>query len=372
MKRVLIVVEHYLPGFKAGGPVRSVANMVNALGTETDFYIFARNHDMYETVPYAGLPADTWVSVGRARVWYTSGASHLRRVIDEIRPDVIYLNSIFSSLSVRAIVLRSLLRIDSPLVLAPRGELAPGALQYRRLKKQMFLAAAQLMRIYEGVRWQATSEDEVAEIESRAPTRDKQIILTPLFTSDSAHASRPAKQPGQARVVFASRISPKKNLEMALRIAGKVRSRISLNIVGPVGDGEYWRRCGDVIAALPSNIAVTYRGALRFEDLQRELGLSDLFVLPTHGENHGHAIVEAMAAGCPVLISDRTPWRGLTSHKAGWDLPLADETRFVDVIERVASMADDEHQTWREGARAFAASIDRREEALAKHRLLFA
>ena len=59
---------------------------------------------------------------------------------------------------------------------------------------------------------------------------------------------------------------------------------------------------------------------------------SDLLFLPTAGENFGHAIQEALAAGCPVLISDRTRWRDLAPKGVGWDLPLSAPDRFVAVL----------------------------------------
>ena len=55
----------------------------------------------------------------------------------------------------------------------------------------------------------------------------------------------------------------------------------------------------------------------------------DLLILPTQGENHGYVIQEALLSGCPVLISDRTPWRGLAALGVGADLPLEQPERFV-------------------------------------------
>jgi len=64
----------------------------------------------------------------------------------------------------------------------------------------------------------------------------------------------------------------------------------------------------------------------------------DLFFLPTRGENFGHVIHEALNAGLPVLISDRTPWSGVTAAGAGWALPLTAPEPFVRVIEQVAAL----------------------------------
>ena len=62
--------------------------------------------------------------------------------------------------------------------------------------------------------------------------------------------------------------------------------------------------------------------------MSESLAKNDLFFFPAHGENYGHVIAEAMAAGCPVLISDQTAWRNLEEKGAGWDLPLDAPGRF--------------------------------------------
>jgi glycosyltransferase involved in cell wall biosynthesis len=80
--------------------------------------------------------------------------------------------------------------------------------------------------------------------------------------------------------------------------------------------------------------------------LEEMLTAHHLFCLPTQGENFGHAIFEALAAGRPVLISDQTPWRSLAKRKAGWDIPLSDSTGFVNAIETVAAMDLRELNEW--------------------------
>ena len=68
----------------------------------------------------------------------------------------------------------------------------------------------------------------------------------------------------------------------------------------------------------------------------------DLFLLPTRGENFGHAIFDALEVGLPVLISDQTPWRDLERIGAGWSLPLADPDRFAATIDRLATLEPSE------------------------------
>jgi hypothetical protein len=69
---------------------------------------------------------------------------------------------------------------------------------------------------------------------------------------------------------------------------------------------------------MPSNVLVKYCGPLPPENVPERLGAYHFFVLPTLGENFGHAIHEALSAEVPVLIGCGTPWTSVTSMNAGW------------------------------------------------------
>ena len=107
-----------------------------------------------------------------------------------------------------------------------------------------------------------------------------------------------------------------------------VRGDVDLDIFGPVDSEPYWRCCQTAFAALPPNIRVNYRGSIPNERVIEALSSYDLMILPTLGENFGHVIYESFAAGCPVLVSDQTPWRGLAGRGNGWDLALDDPVRW--------------------------------------------
>jgi glycosyltransferase involved in cell wall biosynthesis len=69
----------------------------------------------------------------------------------------------------------------------------------------------------------------------------------------------------------------------------------------------------------------------------------DFFLLPTKGENFGYAILEAMAAGCPAIVSDRTPWRDLAQAGSGWALPLENRDAWHQVLQQCVDMGPEEH-----------------------------
>ncbi len=146
--------------------------------------------------------------------------------------------------------------------------------------------------------------------------------------------------------------------------------KIEYDIYGPVGDWAYWEKCVEASRKLPAHIQVAYRGVLSSGTMEGFRKYHFLF-LPTLGENFGHVIVEAMDLGCPVIISDRTPWRGLEVQKAGWDISLSDEDKFVDVIHVCADMSQEEYDVWSRSAWDYVRQCDLTEFAIEQTREMF-
>jgi glycosyltransferase involved in cell wall biosynthesis len=361
--RVLVMADRYLPGYKSGGPIRSLSNLVARLGDEIDFRVCTRDRDGGDTAPYPGIVAGEWQPVEKARVRYLAPAeqrmSVLRAVIAEAGHDVLYLNSAFSPLvTLRTLALRRLGRIPPrPVVLAPRGELSAGALSLKSAKKRAWLAAARTAGLYRGVLWHATADEEAEEIRhwfgAGVPVRVVPNLGPP---GEMPTAERAAKAPGRLRVVFLSRIARKKNLDVALRALARVRGgEIDFHVYGPAEDAAYWAECQALAAALPPHVRMEYRGAVEHARVAELMRGYDLFFLPTRGENFGHAIADALRAGTPVLIADTTPWRGLREAGAGWDLPADDVDGFARALEACAALDAEAHAALCRGAAALAA-----------------
>ena len=147
--------------------------------------------------------------------------------------------------------------------------------------------------------------------------------------------------------------------------------QLAFTIRGAVEDEHYWQQCIDMVEALPENISIQYGGPVNNNEVTNVIHQHHLFVLPTLGENFGHAIFEALAAGRPVLISDQTPWRHLAEQHAGWDLPLTNEKAFVEVLQEAAGMDDETFQQWSIGAWQYAKNFTESSNLKEKYKELF-
>lgn len=380
--KILTFVAYYLPGYKSGGPVRTIANMVNQLGHEFDFRIITADRDSFETTPYPDIQVNAWNTVGTAQVYYAAPSSlTLARVTELLRNtpyDVLYLNSFFNPKFTGLPLLARWLRRAplKPVVLAPRGEFSAGALDIKAWKKKPFIAVSRQIGLFRGVTCQASSEHESEDIRRVLGGAAHDIVIAPnlpaLLAEDHPSTVPAQRDSGETlRVVFLSRVSPKKNLDFALRVLAQVKVPVTFDIYGIVDDEHYWRACQDQISHLPENITVTFHGVITHEQVVPTLREYDLFLLPTRGENYGHVIPEALAAGVPVLISDQTPWRDLDQQGVGYVRRLSDERGFVEVIQTQAKLDNPSRCTQREKAQAYARLVSTDSSVVEQNRDMF-
>jgi len=383
---VLAIVGHYLPGYRAGGPIRSVANLVELMGEDFEFRILTSDRDLGDTAPYRAVTPGCWVRVGKATVRYLAPEEMslltFRRVLCDTEYDTVYLNSFFSRMTIWYLVYRRLGLVPvRRTVLAPRGEFSPGALGLKRAKKGVYLALGRAIGLWRGVTFEASSPYEakdilrsVGEEALLAPDVSLPREREPIESTVDVEAGRALpKRAGELSAVFLSRISATKNLDMALELLFGVGGHITLDIYGPVEDTVYWERCQKLMAALPENVRAVYRGAVAPAKVPEVFARHHVLLLPTRGENFGHVVREALSEGCLPIISDRTPWRGLHEKGAGWDLPLDNRDAFRAALEDVLAMEQDEYDEWSSSARAYVeAYIHEQAEVLpASYRALF-
>ncbi|OWY14209.1 hypothetical protein B6V73_16565 [Thioclava sp. JM3] len=359
---VLCVTDYFLPGYRGGGPVTTLANMRLQLASKVTLAIFTRDRDLGAASGYEGVVTEQWTDTTHGPVYYASpnafGPRGLRRAMAGHAFDAIYLNSFFSAKG--AILPYLALRRAAPrlpILLAPRGEFSPGALAVKRAKKRLYLQAARLFGLYQDIYWHASTDLEAQDIVRQFPKAKGRILIA----SDPVSAEPPSaavskaqeKRKGQLRLAFISRISPMKNLDGLLRILRDVPVEVSLDIFGPIEDKPYWQTCADIISSLPANIQVTAHGPIAPDQVSATFARYDLFAFPTHGENFGHAIFEALRAGTPVLISDQTSWTP-DETKAVTVVPLEDEAGWRAEIRAAAELGPDGQDQRRRAAARFA------------------
>lgn len=355
-RKILLLVDWFAPGYKAGGPIQSSVNVAFALKEYYDIWVCTTDTDHGETTPYENIPANQWTSDldPGIKVYYarksTLDRKQLKKLLVESDADFIYLNHLFSPLFVvYPLWLRYTGKIKNQVVLCPRGALYDSALAIKPLKKKVFIALFRLLGIHKRILFHATNEREKNAILRFFPGSEVRIADNLPKTNQPPYISC-VKEPGKLRCIFIARIVSIKNLLFLLQALKPVKGEVELTVVGPMEDKSYWQQCEAAIRELPAGVRVDYRGPLPNHELAALVQQHHLFILPTTGENFGHSIFEALLAGRPVLISDQTPWLGLAGKKAGWDLPLADKEAFTSVIQEMVGFNQSQFDEWGNGA----------------------
>ncbi len=331
-------------------------NLIRLLHHDVTISVLTGDRDLGAEECYSNVRCGTWNNWnGQATCWYATRRQHVTgaflKAFRRVQPETIYLNGMFSFFG--AIVPLLSLRVlggHSRIVIAPRGMLKESALSIKRWKKTPWLTFLRLCGIASRVIFHATSEQEAEEVRGwfGSSATIRVVPNIPCLPVEKLDVNQ--KECGKLRLSFAGRVHPVKNLLYLLRLLKTVTCECSLNVIGPIEDAAYDQDCQREIAGLPGNVTVKFSGAVSNEDALRLVADSDFMVLPTVGENFGHAIFEALSLGIPVLISDQTYWRDLEKDRAGWDLNLAQPDQFRAVMERMGEMSREEYEMWQTGA----------------------
>ena len=338
MKKILILTGRYLPGYKDGGPLRTIINVTDALGDEYDFYIACLDRDHGDTKAYPDIQCNKWNNIGKAKVWYVAPGGFTSEMLMKFaaQVDLIYLCGFYDDYGYKTLLLKKQGKISCPVVVASMGVFSKGALSHKALKKKVFIKGCKLMGLFKDITWSVTSELEASDVKRKIGDNIKYIIAEDLpRTNIPGYKVR--KEPFS--VVFISRICPQKNLLDSVKILKNVKADVQFYIYGPDQDKGYWEQCKKELENLPSNINWTYCGDVPSEDVQSRFAQHDVFLFPTMGENYGHVIFEALSVGCIPVISDQTPWGEVQENHAGFIYSLDQLDDFSKAIDKLAQMS---------------------------------
>jgi glycosyltransferase involved in cell wall biosynthesis len=375
--RILILVDWFAPGYKAGGPIQSCVNLALALKDDFEIFVLTTDTDHGDKQPYDGIVSDQWINFKDTsiKVFYARksslNASLIKREIQNLKVDFVYLNHLFSPLFVLYPAwLKFKGSFAAKMIVCPRGALYDSALAVKNYKKKPVIALMQWLNFKKWVTFHATNEREKIAIDKFFPGSSV-IIADNLPNLNQERFSTTSKSQGQLSCIFIARIVAIKNLLFLLKILKEVNAKIQLTVVGPVEDEAYWKQCEDEIAKMPSQVSIKYMGPKRNDELAALIQQHHIFVLPTAGENFGHSIFEALLAGRPVLISDQTPWLKLEEKMAGWDLSLNRPETFKKAIEDAAGWDQHCFDQWSHAAWNYASRFIQDPERKSSYLRLF-
>jgi len=371
--KILVFSDWFYPGSQAGGPIQSLISMMK-FSTDT-FYVITRNTDLNSSTPYSSVRSNSWQTSFQEniQVYYLHEDSldedFISKIYNEIEPDRIYLNSMWSpKFTLLPLNVSRKNRWSHQVVLAPRGMLKPAAFKQKGTKKKLFLFFAKINRLYANIVWHATSEIEEAEIRLQFP--NAKIRIAPNI-SNATISDLKKELTTPFRILTVGRISPEKGYYEALDAIRSCNPNkaVQWDVIGLEENTELVRAMLSAELEFTS-INIQMHGHKNQDELKTFYEKAHLFFLPSRGENYGHAIAEALSYGTPVVISDNTPWKNLEAEFAGKATTL-NKRNLAESLDFFFNLPKEDYQIWSEGALKYASQHVNSTETLDKNKTLF-
>jgi glycosyltransferase involved in cell wall biosynthesis len=199
------------------------------------------------------------------------------------------------------------------LAISVHGALEPWALGFRRWKKRLAWAGYQRRTLELADMIFVTTEQEAQSVRRTGVRRP--LAVVPIGVETAAPLPEVVREEGTC--LFLSRIHPKKGLEAWVRAWAEVSPSWRMSIAGPDADGHR-QQIETLVRDLGLARHFTFHGEVHGRDKAALFAAADVFVLPSHSENFGMVVPEALAAATPVLTTSATPWSQLPALGAGW------------------------------------------------------
>jgi glycosyltransferase involved in cell wall biosynthesis len=299
----------------SGGPSRSISQMALALselGCISHIFAYQSDKRIVDLSRLVGNVNINWIKRG------TSYSGYLRSWQTCFKPDrtIVHVHGLWSGINHFAC--KAARRQSSPYIIAPRGMLEDWALKHKRWKKRVAYWLYQRRDLAKASALHATSPSEVVSI--KRMNLHVPIVLVnnavevPLLTEPIGANPSPAKR----KVLFLSRLHPVKGLENLIQAWCRVmKPDWECCLVGP-GEMGYVTHLKKLCKDLGGAASISFHEGVSDNEKWRILRTADLFVLPSHSENFGMAIAEALGSAVPVITTRKTPWEEVETKNCGW------------------------------------------------------
>jgi len=322
LRTIFIFIPWFDPSFKAGGPVQSLINLVRNYNENIAYYIFTGDKDIDGT-KIKVTEKNKWVLYNKyTQVWYSNSNNiylGIKTELIKIKPDIVFINGVYS---LKFNILPLLFLNNYKIILSSRGMLHPGALSQKKIKKKIFLSFLKILRVQKKISFHSTDEFEKTCIE-KTFGKKANVFVAANFPKKIMYSEVVEKEVDKLIAITVALVSPMKNYDLIIQSLNQSKANIIYHIIGGIKDKSYWSHCQYLISQLPENISVVYHGEQKPDQINSFLKKAHVFIMPSESENYGHALIEAMQSGLPIITSKHTPWNYLYENKSGVNTELS-------------------------------------------------
>ncbi len=347
---------HVVPSLQEakGGPSKSVRGLCSALARA------GHRVDLLTTAPDAAISGSTEqhgsLCIRTFRREFPSGlyfSSGLRRAVAQSNANVIHHHALW--LRTLHYANRAAARQRVPLIVSPRGMMSTWAWHHHHTRKQVARALIHPRAFERAAGWHATSNEEAEDVRQLgfnqpvcvAPNGVDEPAKTDVIAGTRYWRQVCPEVATRPTALFYGRFHQKKRVVELIDLwLARAPAEWLLLLVGLPEEytPEQLERYAQQQSA--GGRVRAYSGA----GLPAPYGVASLFLLPSHNENFGLTVAEAMAHGVPVLVTDTTPWRMLNERQIGWCVPWE---QFGEALTRATARPSDELTKLGTAARAW-------------------
>lgn len=321
---ILHVVPTYLPATRYGGPIYSVHGLCSALAANdvsvsvyTTSVDGSGNSEVEHGREYIkdGVKIIYFESRLLRRIYYSAP---LRSALEEYigKFDLLHLHSIF--LYPTNIAARIALRHRVPYVLSPRGMLEKGLINSKSsIIKRTWLALIEKKTIENASLIHLTSERESRELDQFGYRYPGRVVIPNGVDRVTHPANRQNNPSDRFRILFLGRVNWKKRIYSLIESLQHLDFKIRLVIAGNDEEGHISMLKGlitDLDLDSDEKFQIVFTGQVNTTEKQDLYLNSDVMVLPSMSENFGNTVIEALAAGCPVIVTPQVGASDVVRH----------------------------------------------------------
>jgi len=204
-----------------------------------------------------------------------------------------------------------------PLVISPHGMLEAWARSHHAWRKRIAWAAYQRRNLDSAAVLVASSDSEAEQFRQLGFTQPIAVITHGVAPVPVPSTTNPSGR-NKRQALFLSRIHPKKGIDLLLDAWATVEAPDWELIIAGNDDGGHSTALEAKAAHLKISDQVRFVGPLFGDEKERAFADADFLVLPSHSENFGIVVAEALQHGLPVITTRGTPWRHLVDERCGW------------------------------------------------------
>ena len=321
---------HYLPSLKLadGGPPRSVSNLCSEL-VDNGFSISIITSHQNDSPEIELNPKINRVNITRS--------SELSSFLKSEDFDIAHQHGIWLPSSHR--FTKSVKNCNIPLVLSPRGMLQNWARHHKVLKKFIAWNAYQKNDLKKVDFFHATSLDELNNIKALGFNQSIKVISNGVrepriqFSKDFSREER--------NLVYLSRINQKKGLDLLLEAWAHINAPDWNLLIAGNDDDNSLPKLINRSSQPDLKGRVQFLGEFDESGKEEIYKKADLFILPSHSENFGIVVAEALSFGVPVITTTGCPWQQLEEYKCGWWISLS-VVNIIEAITKAINLSDEE------------------------------